>query len=431
MQIDNSIVTKLITDYLNSKDRQEILSCKKYYKGDADITCREFYYWGSNNLDEKKKKDLDRSNVKVNNDFLGIIIDQKLDYTMAQEVIVDPNPSNIDINDFIDDAGLEASKAGLSWLHFYINENIELKYKVMETENILSLHDGTIEDNLTAIIRIYEISGEKYAEYFNDTEKITYHLKNSNYETIGKVEHGFEQIPFIPFYNNKDKQDDLYKIKALIDVYDLVISDFANNFIDFQELILFITNYSENASTPQAARELMEWLKKYKLISVRKDGSLDIISREVPYQARSEFLQILRNNIFYFGRGVDVDQLKGGSLTNVVIKAYFANLDMKSNKFIKQSKKFIKRVFEFLNKYNSKEKIDLNKIIITFNKSLIISEKETVEALSNSEGQISRETMVEKNPFVTNKEEELKRLNEDDQRGLEDINKTNLEDGIT
>lgn len=444
---DENMITKIINDWLNSLERKEMLQAKDYYSGNADIKNRQFYYWGIRK--EKQSPDENRSNLKINNDFLGILIDQKIDYCLAKDVITSVDLYTFDINDFIDKAGEEASKCGISWLFYYINDEGELKNKVVESENIIALRDGSIEDNLVGVIRIYKIGDDDYAEYYNKDIKRLFKKSNiqdekgdyisPNYKLVEETTHfvggSFGAIPFIPFYNNNNMQNDLCKIKALIDAYDIIESDFANNFVDFQELILFITNYSENASTEEAARELMEWLKKYKLISVRKDGKMEILSKEVPYEARSEFLSILRKNIFYFGRGVDIDQLKGGSLTNVVIKAYFAGLDMKANKFIKQSKKFIKRNYEFLNNFNefknAKETIvNVKNVEITFNKSTIVSESEIIEGIVKSDGIISRETNVKNHPFVDNLEEELKRIDEDEQRNLENMNneKLDLED---
>jgi SPP1 family phage portal protein len=223
-------------------------------------------------------------------------------------------------------------------------------------------------------------------------------------------------VPFIPLYNNRYKTNDLLRIKCFVDAYDEVVSDFANNFIDFQELILFIKNYNENVSTETAAKELMEWLKKYKIVSVRGDGAMDIISKEVPYQARGEFLLILKKLIYSFGQGVDIDELKGSSLTNVVVKAYFALLDIKANKFIKQCRKFIKEMLKFANKYNeikNQQGFDINIVEIVFNKSLIINEKEIIESIAAADSFTSLETQVANNPLVDNAEDELKKIEEE------------------
>ena len=182
-------------------------------------------------------------------------------------------------------------------------------------------------------------------------------------------------------------------------------------------------NYAENVSTPQAATEIMQWLKKYKIINVKEDGNIDILSQEVPYQARGEFLQILKKLIFTFGQGVDVDDLKGSSLTNVVVKAHFALLDMRANKIIKQSKKYVKEMLKIDNRWNELKSQPVSEIVKakqTYNKSIIINETEIIDGNVKSDGIISRKTNIKNHPWVDDVEEELKLIDEDEEQYKEE-----------
>lgn len=410
-------ITDLINKFLASSEYQKMIDGFNYYRSQNDIVKREFKYIDS--LGESKS-DKYRSNKKIPNNFLSTLIDQKVSYCLAKDVIIDNYNISFNVNEEIDVVAEEASIKAVGWSFFYPSEEGELKNKVIDSECVIPMYENTIEKKLTGIIRLYQDQDEKYAEYWEPEGKSIYMLGQEGYTLLETTTHfddgNWGLIPFAPMYNNRHKLTDLEIVKVLIDCYDLTLSDFANNFIDFQELILFIRNYSENVATQTAAVELMDWLKKYKMISVRQDGGIDIISREVPYQARSEFLTILKKLIYTFGKGVDIDDLKGGSLTNVVIKAHFSLLDMKANKFIKEIKKYIKECLRINNKWHelhSKSVYDVNKVDITINKTILINELENAEIMVKLDGIVSRKTLLKNCFMVDDVEAELEELEND------------------
>jgi SPP1 family phage portal protein len=423
--MDSEKLTKIINDWLKSEKYTKMIQGSQYYLAKNDIQNREFFFYSIN---DARKKDRNRANIKIPNTFFQILVDQKVSYCLANDVVVEDFESSIDINESIDETAEEACQKSVGWTYVYLDEFGEIKTSIIESENIIDLRDGTIEDRLVGIIRLYEQEDDKkgiqkFAEYWTKDGVLIYKLKDDLYQQIEERSHlnnnvNWGVIPFVPLYNNRYETTDLEKIKPLIDAYDLVISDFSNNFADFQELILFIKNYAENVATEAAASELMDWIKKYKVISVKQDGDMDIISREVPYEARKEFLQILKKNIFLFDGGVDMDELKGGSLTNVAIKAHFSGLDMKANKFIKKCRQYVKELLKFtniMNSLNNKQREQaINQATITFNKSIMINELEIIESCAKSEGIISKRTIVANHPWVNDVDEELKQLEEDE-----------------
>lgn len=409
-------ITKIINNWMNSQKRTDMLTSQSYYLSQNNILNRRFWYFKVN----QKLEDKYRSNVKISNNFLSTVVDQKVSYCLAKDVIIDAE-TVFDINDNIDETAEEASIKSVGWTHIYVDKFGNIKLKTMESENIIPVLDGSIEENLEYVIRTYEVSDNKMAQLWDSDYITTYKLNDKGlYVEQSKQTHldndiSWGLIPFIPLYNNRYKTTDLNNIKILIDTYDFTESDFANNFIDFQELILFIKNYNENVATAEAASELMDWIKKYKVINVKADGDLKIISQEVPYLARIEFLNLLKNNIYAFSQSVDINELSGGSLTNVAIEAHFSLLDMKSNKFLKECKRYIQLMLQFTNKWNEMKnlkEINIPETKITFNKTIIINEKERIDGCVASENVISTETVIENHPFVEDSNEEIERFKE-------------------
>lgn len=405
----------IITEWANSTLYKNMLDGQRYYKCENDIINRRFYYYNMGN----KVEDTYRSNVKVANDFLKIIIDQKVSYCLAKDIIID-NVSDLpfNINDEIDYVAEEAAQKSVGWCFVWIDQTGLFKQKQIESETVIPLYDGSIEENLVGLIRTYKLKDLDYAEYWDENFKTIYLKDGTKYieQSIeAHLDNGISwgKIPFIRLLNNRYGMTDLDNIKSLIDAYDYTISDFANNFIDFQEVIYKLVNYAESLKDEQSLSELIDYLKKYKIINVSDGGDFEVIMNEIPSQARKEFLEILRKNIYMFSHSVDTEKLSGGDLTNVTIKAYFTNLDQKCNKFIKECKRYIMDMLFFSNKFKEFKQLpldDLTKVNIKFNKSQIINEAEIVDMLISLVGMVSKETLLKLNPLIDDPDEEMKKI---------------------
>lgn len=146
------------------------------------------------------------------------------------------------------------------------------------------------------------------------------------YPEVGQeLRHGLGAVPFIPFYNNADRRGDLPLYRDLIDAYDKVVSGFANDMEDVQEVIFVIKNYGGTDKT-----EFMSDLKKSKLIKVEGDGGVDTIRAEIPFEARNAFLERTRRQIFVSGMGVDPNPENFGNSSGVALKYLYSLLELKA-----------------------------------------------------------------------------------------------------
>lgn len=408
-----SEIRDIINDFIKSDKYKNMVDGENYYLGKNDILKRKFYMYGL----VDKEYDTYRSNIKTASNFIKPIIDHKISYCFSNDIVLENfETMAIDYNEEIDVIAENAAKASIGWGYIYINNLKELKLINIDPKTIIPIYESSIEHNLIKVIRFYEIDTIKYAEVWENDYMILYECKKDEYIIIDSKINDWGIIPFIPFKNNNEQTTDIENIKALIDAYDIILSDFNNNFIDFQEAIILLKNYADNVATPEAAIEIMNWFKKYKIINVKADGGLEILTREIPYQARKELVSLLRKLIYETAQAVDLEELKGGSLTNIVIKAYFIFFDLKCNKIIKEAKKFIKKLMLFSNLYNQMRNTSQSNIVnakIVFNKSILINETEIIENCVKSDGIISKKTVISNHPWVTDIDNELKQIDED------------------
>lgn len=445
---DEEIIGDIIKNDVYSQEKQYMTSGEKYYDTEnEEILDREFFY----NLGNQKIKDENKPNNKLVGSFFKKLVDQKVDYLLSKDFIINGLEIGIDldIQEIVYDLAFEASKKGVSWLYAYLNKiTKKIEFRIIDSREIIPIYDNEYNEELQQVIRYYAITntndkGRKilYNVEVWDKEKVTYYSQDveGNYfldtsitvnpayhynlvtYSLGNINNmeyqGFNSVPFIRFDNNISQYSDLKPVKSYIDCYDKLVSDFSNSIEEVQDSIIKLINYG---GVSDKLDEFMQYLKRYKVLPLDENGNAEYMTMEIPVEAKKVLIDILTKNIYDFGQGVDTDLVGGGNITNVVIKSKFAGLDLKCNRFEKEIKRFIKRLCNFLNATNLVNIQNINNFNIVFNRNIIINYSEKVDMCSKSVGIISNKTIIQNHPFVTNYEDEVKNLEEEKEQ-MEEI----------
>ena len=442
--ITNEAIIRSLIDYdLNSEEKKRKIDGENYYNNQNTAI-----------LEKKSKEYKIFVEHRIPTGFYKEIVDQIVSYCVGKEIIIEnlKDDKIIDINDFIYDLYLEARKKGISWLYMYINRKGLLKYKIIDSIEIIPIYDTEFEDELLQVIRYYKmLVVENDQEYYRykvevyDKEKVSYYMENEKGEfyfdlavqvnpifynsnkfmSLGKTDRienfGWGVVPFIPLRNNKEDLYDLQVNKSHIDLFDELISGFANNISMFQEAILKVKDRGA-----QDWEEFWFHLKKYGIITcddVSPVGDIDFLKVAIPYEARKVFIDIIRDLIYETAQAVDTRKLSEGNITNVVIKSRYANLDLKADAGLRQLKTFIYNLYEFVNIYKKLKNQtleDVENLKAIFNKKMIFNDTEIIEGIVKSDGIISKKTNISNHPYVTNIDDELAQIEEEEAQYKED-----------
>ncbi len=451
----DTAIKSLINAHTSSGRYDMMLDGERYYQTkNTTINARKHHIYAE---DDKKNpvliEDPYRANNRMASSFYKIQVDQKVNYSLGHPVTFETD-SDASGKLLLDTLGTNfsktlrriatgAAKKCVGWGLVNINAQGEFEIIRVAPEQVIAVYKDVDADELEYGVRFYEVTTVSKDGAFGrvtqvevwDDEMVTiyresidthvyqlltlegeenprYHFsKNRSFGTMTVESKGISwgKVPLIPFYNNDDELYDLRPIKNYIDVYDIVQSDFANNFEDFQAMYWVLKGYNGTD-----LNEFLAQVKIYKALKVAADGDAHVEQIEVPHEARVAELQNLETAIYKFGMAVDPSNMTGGSLTNVHIKAMFANLDLKANEFEQQTKDFIWRLVYFVNVYlrqMNKGEIALKKV--TFTRSLIINEAEVLESNAKQMGSVSEETRLGKHPWVDNAVAEMKKMQEE------------------
>jgi SPP1 family phage portal protein len=434
------IIKQEVEDWLLSPERDWMIAGQRYYRNDSDILDRKREVIGENG---QKVEDKNLANNRLVHGFVRKLVDQKTGYLLSKPLSVQTdNDDYLDLLAGIFDKrflrllksiGKEAVNKGKAWLHVYYDQEGELSFKKIPSEEIIALWKDAAHTELDAVIRVYEIDvyegKQKKAitkvEFWDTNGVLRFVLDESG--LIPDVEAGeegshfvaatgddeqplnWERVPFICFKYNEEEMPLVQQIKSLVDDYDERKSDNSNNLEDLPNSIYVIKDYDGTD-----LGEFRRNLSAYRAVKVTGEGGLDTKSLDINVEAFKVHMEMNRKDIYEFGRGVDTQSKEfGSSPSGISLKFLYADLDMDANDIETEFQAALEHLLWFIDqhianttgKYYSDEKVDL-----IFNRDILINETDTITNVKNSVGVISDETLVANHPWVMDVQDEQDRI---------------------
>lgn len=387
---------------------------QRYYEGDHDIKgYRMFYY----NADGDLVEDKCRSNERISHPFFTEQVDQLTSYILSspdnpiQAVeIAEGLQEHLDTY-FDDEFWSEFSELltgtqikGFDYLYAYKNEADRVAFDYADGMGVVEVREEETDDHCKYHIYHYiDRIGKDNAPItriqVHDDKEIWYYVQSGNGEIKLDTEKQLNPQPnviytdtktgekygatlgFTPFFRldyNRKQISHLKPIKALIDDYDLMECGLSNNLQDFDTPIHVVKGFEGDDMN-----ELITNIRTKKAIGVGENGGLDIMTVNVPYQARKTKADEDEKNIYRFGMALNTQGLKDTTATtNIAIKMAYTLLDLKAVKFEKRIKKFLKTIIQIvLDEINAVygTGYQMKDVKIDFKHEMLVNESENVQ----------------------------------------------------
>lgn len=416
----------------------------------AEVALR--YYLGDNDIMYRKPKDkcdepLRNADNRIAFNFHNLLVDQKASYMFTAPPLFDTKDDTL--NEIVaatlgdgyakkcKDLCVDASNAGVGWLHYWIDEKKGFCYGVIPSMQVRPVYSLRLEKELEAVLRtyrmvddngdewqIYEIWNDKEcqayrkrAEMFQPFDMFSYVNLDGMAEPTNTFRHDFGAVPFIPFPNNNVCTGDLDKIKNLIDSYDKTYSGFVDDLEDIQQVVFVLTNYGG-----ADLKQFLSDLKYYKTIQVESAGSDDksgvsTLTIDIPVEARDKLLDITRKAIFDMGQGIDPQQQGFDNTSGEAMKFLYSLLELKAGLMETEFRQGFGELVRAIGRYYGKEP---EQIVQTWTRTSIRNDAELVDMCQKSVGVISTKTILKNHPFVENAEDEEKELAAEKEKAAND-----------
>lgn len=233
------VIEKLLLDH--EQEQQRIARLKRYYNNENDIFNRK--YTDSNKPQNKLAHNYA---AYITDNFVGYMVGQPISYKSEKQELLKLVNDIFLYNDEIDNnttLAQEQSICGYACELLYTDENADLRFKCVDSENMIVVYDNTLDENIIFAIMISKLSDDNSEIYaFDKNFKTVYSYVNGKLSLKeDPTELYFGDVPITVYENNRQRRGDFEKQLSLIDAIDKANSDTANDFEYFTNALLVIS----------------------------------------------------------------------------------------------------------------------------------------------------------------------------------------------
>lgn len=388
----------------------------------------ENYFQGKTKILRRIMEDTSKPNNQISNPFANYITTNLVGYFMGKPVAYKSQDEQaleqlqmiFTYNDEQDEnAELATAQSiyGVGYEMLYIDEEGSVRFRNVNPKEVIMVYDNTVENELLYAVRYYKeldlLKDEEYItiEVYSKTEKLTYKadVQLGAINLIDEQPLFFSLVPFVEYKNNEDKLGDFEEVMALIDAYDVAVSDTLNSQAYFADCYLALKGMTAEPEDIKAMKE-----NRVMLLD-GEDADAFWLTKDVNDTELENTKIRLERDIHKFAKCPNLSDENFAGNASGVAMAYKTmgteNLTaIKERKF----KKGLQRRIELIAAINGLKStsFDWKAIEIVFTRNIPVNIAETVDIASKLKGLVSDETILSILPFVEDVEVELERLKE-------------------
>ncbi len=450
---------KEIARWKGSPERIMQIKGHLYYSGEHDILKRKRMMIG----EDGKLEEVDNlpNNRVIDNQYRKMV-NQKANYLLGQPFVLDGENKqyisllkkifNKSFMKTLKNAGKAALNGGISWLYLCYDESGEIFFRMFPSYEVLPFWADSEHTVLDSAVRLYLTEGyegtlpvlvekvEIYGcqgihRYVFDGGKLIPDVDSADgrhdfpYVTVtdadGMEELNWLKIPLIPIKYNDQEIPLLKNVKSLQDGINTILSDFENNMQeDTRNTILVLKNYDGTN-----LGEFRKNLATFGAVKVRYDGEtkggVETLEITVDAENYKTILEIFKKALIENAMGYDAkDDRLSGNPNQMNIQSMYSDIDLDANDMETELQAAFEEIFWFINAHlantgqGSFEKEEVN---IIFNRDILINETESIANCQASVGILSDETIVGMHPWTDDPQQELERLEKQQQKEQEEM----------
>ena len=402
-----------IAEYKGS-DEYKVALIADEYEAERNTTINQFVRWLWSDSG-RKVEDFTASNNRIASNFFHRLITQRVAYSLGNGITFPDDKAELKArlgNDFdtvLYTAGELARRHMVSYM-FWNRDHADI-FKMTEFLPLYDEYDGTIKAgfrfwsldwlNRPVMVVTYEMDG--YTKYrtrngSKGLDIVLYEEKRPYKEEIAHNEvdpdvvvggSNYPGFPIVPLWGSKHHQSDIVGMRAKIDAFDLVQSQFANDLQDCAEIYWIVGNaLGENDGSLAKFRDR---IKLHHIAAVDTDNTnITPYTQEIPTAAREALLKSLRAQIYEDYGALDVHTVAAGA-TNDHIDAAYQPMDEEADDFEYQIICAVRSILALM----GEDAVPL------FNRNRLSNQKERTDMIMLTADYLDEETILRKLPFVT------------------------------
>ena len=386
----------------------KLIKSYKYYKGEQAITL-------------KQPTDTGKPANKIITNFCHTITDTYEGYLTG--VPIQYSNDNFDeilnilkYNDVKNEDG-EFLRQGLifgrSFEICYIDEDKKQRFRTLDPRECIPVYDNTLNNNLLYVIRfwrsdMFDKSNEEYiVEVYGaqSTKRYKSNVGFSSFTLIEEVPNFYGQCPITVFSLNTEEESIFHNIMSLQDAYNTLLSSEIDDWESFCDAYMILKGAAID-------EEEMENMKKHRLLIMDTDAEAEYLTKDVNDVQIRNMLQLVNDNIHKIACCPDFSQESFGTSSGIALRYRLLGFENNAAAIESNFKMALQRRIELLCsiiQLTGGEAL-WRDVKITFYRNLPINLEETSTIVNNLRGLVSDETLLSQIPFISDVEEEMKKL---------------------
>lgn len=408
-------------------ERGRLLRLKRYYEGKHDIL-------------NKPQRANSAPNNKLVSNYCAYIADMSTGFFMGKPVAyssVSENEEEVtalqEVFKYNDEAAhnmelaSEASVTGEAYEMLYMDEDARIRFCSIPSEEVILVCAASLEQKILYAIRhyrVYHLDGVTYDEFVDvyDAQDVTNYFYSSGTIRIisGPVPHYFDDVPVVPYANNKERRGDFEDVMSLVDAYDKAQSLTLDDMEDFTDAYLVLKGVG--GTTDEDVAEL----RRNKVMTFEEGGGAEWLIKNLNDTYIENIKTRLQKDIHKFSSVPDMsDDSFAGNVSGVAIKYKLIGMEQVRSHKERWFKLGLQRRIELIAgmlKLKSAADIDFRDIEITFTANIPANSLEQAQIVKELYGLVSQKRLLSLLPFVTDPAEEMEELRkEQEENGYEDL----------
>ena len=404
--LDGEVLSAAVSEFLRTvrPERQRLLD---YYLGEQPVNKGETARGRPNNL---LRVPFPRYITEVHTGyFLGLPPTLSLpDGGSAQRY--DALCRELRLDHLLFDIGRDLSICGAGFLLVWL-ERSGVRACRCDPRDCFALRSGAAGAPLLGVVRLYGEGRQDTRGVLCTAERTTSFTWDGQTATLEQPEDNLLHVlPIIPFSNNCQGTGDFEMVTGLVDAYNLLLSGAMD---DMQSVAnAFLALYGMQGTTQSD----IDRANRTRLLSLSEGGRAEFVVKNLNHEALSQLEQNLRRSILQLSMTPDLsDESFSGNSSGVALQYKLWGIEQTR---AAKERTFTDAMAALLRTLTAGERLlggsaDFTCGKLTFYKNLPQNHTELTETLLSLSPVLSRRTILENLPYVTDVEAELRRKTEE------------------
>ena len=436
----------ILSGELTQDKLREILQ-SWYIADQATLNKYYNYYIGKQAIMSKTYSDPSKPCNKIVTNFCHQIVQQYLGFNIGVPVTYEVSDDVMDIlnyNDVTEKDNLLLRNAlifGKAFELQYLDEEKKERFDIIDTRFGIDVYGDELEqDELKYFIRMYcvdtiglQTHNNWRIEVYDSVNAYTYTC-NSDFSNLNLTEtmaHNYGQVPVTVLQLNDEEQSIFAQIMSLQDAYNTLVSSEIDDWEAFVDAYMVLKGVTAN-------EEDIKDMKTNRVIILDPDSSAEYLTKQVNDGQIQNMLDNIKSMIFKMSNAPDFSDPDFMAQSGIALQYKLVGFNNVSKAIMNRMEKALRKRIELFQSIEILKGVNENSfadVTIRFTQNIPANTLDVAQIINQLRGIVSTETLLTLLPFVKDAKEELKKIDEENQKNMDmygfDKQNSNTKDGDT